>query len=126
MKKFKAWDKVEKRWWYMTIDGFAITTQVSSNASFAEDGKMEGIPYPPEISEWLPYIGLEDSKGKPIYEGDVERMIGSEQYSEGELQEIAMDYDRDFAGWSVQPQYAETGEVIGNIHQNPELLKEKI
>jgi uncharacterized phage protein (TIGR01671 family) len=71
------------------------------------------------------FTGLKDSKGQDIYEGDIVRMIKSEQYEECELQEVAFDHDRDFIGWSIEPQYAATGQVIGNIHENKDLIQGK-
>lgn len=81
---------------------------------------------------WMQYTGLKDKNGKEIYEGDVvreywtsdrlnhfdtvmkwEHMPNTREYSNG---------DDGFIGFSA-PWGEYEIEVIGNIYENPELLK---
>lgn len=84
------------------------------------------------------YTGLKDKNGKEIYEGDVLKMFGDYRhevcYYRGAFGyeigiKIGINY-RDFISfnqnsninWICDNQFADF-EVIGNIYENPELLK---
>jgi uncharacterized phage protein (TIGR01671 family) len=82
------------------------------------------------------FTGLRDKNGKEIYEGDILRR---EEEEPGEFEaEIYYDYGIvkwDNSAWwivflysgediSLDDYFSETGEVIGNIHENRELLEE--
>jgi uncharacterized phage protein (TIGR01671 family) len=67
----------------------------------------------------MQYTGLEDKNGKEIYEGDI-------LYIENEICEVKFNvpsftaYNSQEHEWNIQ--YAGV-EIIGNIYENPELLK---
>lgn len=81
------------------------------------------------------YTGLKDRNGVRIFEGDVVREHHVTRYVDSWGRKYAVDMDEDRRGWypfacgdgcgcceedTISPCYC---EVIGNIHDNPELLE---
>lgn len=88
------------------------------------DGRSEFID-PATVGQ---YTGLKDKNGKEIYEGDsVNVWFGSDS--------VTMQVIFEIGGWKIKEAFDETlhdlsyyvecddVEIIGNIHDNPELLK---
>jgi uncharacterized phage protein (TIGR01671 family) len=88
----------------------------------------------PNMIEVIPetvgqYTGLHDKNGKEIYEGDILEFYDIH----GEVR-FGLHSDNVYNGWHVDVKTAETqcelnesfsfSEVIGNIHENPELLSQ--
>lgn len=74
---------------------------------------------------FLQYTGLKDKNGKGIYEGDIFRIPPDKHHHYEERNSITF-----YSGcWQLAEHglylidYHERGEVIGNIYENPELLK---
>ena len=97
-----------------------------------EDGRVEHIFLNREQSGGVieQYTGLKDNNGVEIYEGDILTLNGEwEEIERGDCKVITFrdgcfrvgdDYE-DEAGI-----YLSDWRVIGNIHENPELLEEEL
>jgi len=135
--KFRAWDKINKLYFrecdflYFCSGGirFTWTDYGNDNAMMTElkDGDFE----------LMQYTGLKDKKGKEIYEGDIVKFRNidwanfMEDYCKKEFikpiywnnEDSCFDFDNrniDFEGEVID---FENTKVIGNIYENPELLK---
>ena len=112
--KFRAWDPVKK----------AMFIPEYIDCEFGEIGFTqhyeEGIfPYQnnPTVMQ---YTGLKDKNGREIYEGDIL------QSKSGIVGPVVWDDLSACFGWMHPELIAidmDEGEVIGNIYENPELLK---
>lgn len=125
--KFRAWAKKEKEFVPSNIEW-----SISSEGLFCFTGEGGGLISYDEDYKLMQFTGLHDRNGKEIYEGDilcdvVER--GKEQPTFLYKVEWADDIG---PGWfSMAPRgrcflkemRMSLYEIIGNIYENPELLK---
>lgn len=85
-------------------------------------GKVEYVIIQVDAETVGQFAGLHDKNGKEIYEGDIVR------YDMGGECEVSYCIGGGFAGFDLSPAFhnehqLKDVEVIGNIHDNPELLK---
>ncbi|WP_181815839.1 YopX family protein [Lactiplantibacillus plantarum] len=126
---------IKFRAWYMPFGKYgAMQEMVYSRAShilaLAETNPEKYIPEQ--------FTGLTDSDGKDIYEGDI-LATSSMIYGENITDYLKVELREDYAGFycGEKPLYACLGEwdadikfsqtypkIVGNVHENPELLEE--
>ena len=127
--KFRAWDLEEERFIYsdqVYDDHWFEFNKRSLKAFGLED--MPGTMYEPpgvesrELGEPQQFTGLLDRNGKEIWEGDIIETGDLENIEKGNIIFHEGEFIADFeSGWE-QLRLIKC-EVIGNVWENPELIK---
>lgn len=99
--KFRAWDKIRESWVYGDMPHGFFRSFYDGN--------------PEHFGCIQQFTGLKDKNGKEIYGGDVVKW-GEE---EGLRAEVI--WSENGQGW--QPFIGAKTEIIGNIYENPDLIK---
>jgi len=141
--KFRAWDKTSKQMFYphyiqWAINGAYRISAVGMRWTREKEYLPLGLRTSMKIKriELMQFTGLKDKNGKEIYEGDIVQSIDWGQPKRAKAIVIFEGYE-----WRTVPKHRgshktsyelwsdivgkEGGfvEVIGNIYENPELLK---
>ena len=109
--KFRAWDEKNKE---MRYDGM-LNIYNKDGSWLYEDGKGN---FHSSFGEIMQFTGLLDKNGKEIYEGDIVQYLfaGKKVVREVYWNEV------NFC-WTPLNQNSLDMEIIGNIYENPDLLK---
>jgi uncharacterized phage protein (TIGR01671 family) len=123
--KFRAWDKERGVMLSTDTDNWSVgKTEWYENEELM---MLSGIEDMAKMEQYvlMQYTGLKDKNGKEIFEGDIVQdengMDAKVYFAEGVAQFRLCFYNIDH----FEDMYdMESTEVIGNIYENPELLKE--
>lgn len=123
--KFRAWDKALKSQTNYSIDDDLLMFYDKYAECWETDQEGERFIL-------CQYTGLKDNEDREIYEGDIvkaisfARWIGVVKYSDENQAFIFDDLDKKYRGKSTvfMNQFDDGFEILGNIYENPELLKE--
>lgn len=130
--KFRAWDK-EKSTWYEPIHEAYKGNLFELLVSFKGDlvtSTISGLQHDsmfPNRFELMQYTGLKDKNGVEIYEGDIVKCTQRGESKNGVVNfkkgMFNWEYDVGAISWLHKANKDWNGEVIGNIYENPDLLK---
>lgn len=122
--KFRAWDKELKNWADYAI-AYDRLSFLDENTGWWKTDK-EG-----ERFILCQYTGLKDNEDREIYEGDIvkavvfSKWIGVAKYSDKNQAFVFECIDKNYRGNIVfMSQFDQGFKILGNIYENPELLKE--
>ena len=121
--KFRVWDVKNKKMIKSPCDSdFDIAIFLPNLVQVYKKNKQQEFLFGNYLNKnfiFMLYIGAKDINGEEIYVGDIVKQTVS-----GEIDVVSYDYD--FLGFrpffSVYEGY-KVYEIIGNIYENPELLK---
>jgi hypothetical protein len=129
--KFRAWDKETECYLYNIQDAYDtlsghVKYEDGENADYDADCFGDFLDNDRYVVEQ--FTGLKDKNGREIYEGDVLDIGLLNQDGNPVLAPVSYEaylagYVLDNRGYGIWQRLGGDCEVIGNIYENPELLK---
>jgi uncharacterized phage protein (TIGR01671 family) len=117
--KFRVFDNVTHEMYHVGDETqLTFGTRDNTWSLWSEDGEITWS----KEADLMQYTGLKDKNGKEIYEGDIVKS------KHGQIGEVIWENLMWLVSW-IEPEYDSylyeviSCDIIGNIYENPELLK---
>jgi len=136
--KFRAWNSDSESMIYSDCDqdgdGFFWIDEDGIHAGYVEVKQPDHLEPPEpttvEIEDIMQFTGINDMDGREVYEGDILdcaiicKKVVRYNPEKAAFQYFPLNDNRDtYSSPLVKGDVDQCDKVIGNIHQNPELLK---
>jgi len=120
--KFRAWDKINKRFLEIKSLEFNLEGELTTNFPIALNGRKK-YQIGKQV-ELMQFTGLRDKNGKEIYAGDLIKHFDKGQISLVEWSSGAWGwYMKSVKNWNPKTGFdSSLDEVIGNIYESKHLL----
>ena len=116
--KFRAWHKEKK------IIGEVLGIDILHKEIYFSNENVNCYEYAEfKNIELMEYTGLKDMREKEIYEGDILFESFGEEYFKVVFEDGSFRVETEEYSLPLK-EYAHICEVVGNIYENPELIKE--
>jgi len=116
--KFRAWDNQNDKMLFSKEHKWIGREEEFYPIRFERDQITHSDHY-----ELMQYTGLKDKNGKEIYEGDILRWTQGAMTIQSPVQWADKGWFPFVGGIYDLYKRVEEGEIIGNIYENPDLLK---
>jgi len=118
--EFRAWHKESKKMFYLDSEQYGFNFKANGQWGYC-DYVCQCVYVTHKTGVLMQFTGLLDKNGKKIFEGDI-HIMRSGPTNTVHYRRIVKWKDN-LTGFNIANHGAEHGEVIGNIWENPELLK---
>ncbi|QBZ22866.1 hypothetical protein D9752_05120 [Lactiplantibacillus plantarum] len=128
MIKFRAWNQIDSEYIneinaVMSLDGSHIWWDINDSGEMKYEDDQDNY----KLEQ---FTGLKDVNGKEIYEGDI--IKSSYKYAQPKVSQIIIEDGNSYilgedlatGNEMLVSDHISEIKVIGNVHENPELLKE--